>query len=58
MTWLREIVAKRFAAIFVAEHHERILTAVHCRGQIYIVTDGRLLRYDPERDEVHMQAVI
>lgn len=52
MTWLREMMAKRFATIFVAERHERILTAVHCRGQIYIVTDCRLLRYEPEREEV------
>ncbi len=55
MTWLREFIARRFATIFVATHHERILSAVHCRGEIFIVTDGRLLRYDPERDEIRTE---
>ncbi len=45
-----------FVQIFVAERGERFVGACHCRGMIYVVTDCRILRYDPERDQVSMEA--
>lgn len=55
MNWIREFIARRLTTIFVAVPPERILTAVHCRGEIFIVTDRRLLRYDPAREEIRVE---
>ena len=49
---IRAWFMRQFVAIFVAEKFERIVGTVPCRGVIYIVTDCRIFRYDPERDEV------
>lgn len=58
MNWIKSLgrhLAARFSVIFACERFERIYGAVECRGQIYIITDSRLLRYDPERDEVQVE---
>ena len=55
MNWLRKAITARLMTIFVAERGERFITAISCRGVIYVITDYRLMRYDPDREEVTVE---
>lgn len=52
MGWLRKWALSWFVTILVRERYEQYVGAVSVRGVLYIVTTDRVLRYDPERDQV------
>lgn len=52
MKAFRRWLAARLVTIFTAEHGERFLAVVNCRGALYIITDNRILRYDPESGQL------
>lgn len=54
MKYLHEFyiwITGRFTVIFNAEPYERFVGAVQVRGVIYVISDQRILRYDPDRDQ-------
>ncbi len=49
---LRKWALSWFVTILVRDNYEQYVGAVSVRGVLYIITTDRVLRYDPERDQV------
>lgn len=51
MRWLRNWWLARFTVLLTRQDYEHFRGMCECRGILYIVTDCRIIRYDPEREQ-------
>ena len=52
MRQLREWVMRQMFTVFARQPYEQIVGGCNVRGVLYIITTDRIVRYDPERDQL------